>query len=183
MTPRGARLRFRRGAAAALVPLVALALVGCTAKPKRSDTGFAGTWARKTYLGDYRSTIAIARDGERYLFRWKFDTDDRVWSVRCGWDGVCEERLDGKKVAKYVFEVTQKPGDDFLTVKCTRKPVREDEAGYYYVDELVLEPGGLQLTSYTREQNDKTYTRESTQVKRFEKISDGVSDPPAAGKS
>lgn len=174
---RGGR-RFLEPAGIAWIALVALASSGCSSKPTLSDTGFVGTWGRRGFIGDYRSTISIVRQGERHLFRWKFDSDDRTWSVRCNWDGVCEERLEGKHVAQYVFEVTQKPGDDFLTVACTRNPTREGEAGFRYVDDLVLEPGGLELTSYTREQNDKTYPRESTQIKRFDKISNGVSDPP-----
>jgi hypothetical protein len=159
--------------------IAALSATACTVKPKRSDTGFTGTWGRKGPIGDYQSTVAIAKQGERYLFRWKLDAKDRSWSVRCDWEGLCEERLDGKKIAEYKFEVTQKPGENFLTVTCTRTPVEKGINGFRYVDDLVLEPGGLNMTSYTRELNDRTYPRDSTMVKSFDKVSDRISEPPA----
>jgi hypothetical protein len=164
---------------------LALALLSgaCTAKPRRTSAGFEGTWARSGYIGNYRSTISILKEGERYRFRWKLDTEDGTWFVRCDWDGRCEETLDGKKVARYTFVVRPGATDSELEVECTRTPLDSEQGGYHYRDDLVLEPDGLHLTSYTRELNGRLYPRESTGVKRFEKIADGVADPPAGGRT
>lgn len=156
------------------------ALAGCTVKPSRSDSGFSGTWSRRGIIGDYTSTVSIVERHDGPLFRWKLDTDDRKWSVRCGWDGQCEEWLDGKKIAKYEFKVGKGALETELVVDCTRTPLLDDgRGGYHYVDDLVLEPGGLKMTAYTREYNGDKYGREATAVKHFDKVADAIADPPA----
>jgi len=159
--------------------LVAAALAcACTARPSVSDTGFVGTWARSGAIGGYRSIVSILKDGDRWLFRWKLDTEDGTWKVRCDWSGRCEEFVDEKRIGTYTFHVREEPGQDFLSVDCVREDLREGRNGYHYRDELVLNPGGLSVTTYTLELNGTLYPRESARKLTLEKISNTVADPP-----
>ncbi len=163
--------------------IACLAGGACSVRPEITDTGFVGTWARSGIIGNYRSSVAILREGDRYLFRWRLDSEDGKWRVRCGWDGKCDEFLDGKKIGAYTFLVQQEPGKDFLSVDCTRTALREGDRSYHYIDELVLDPGGKSITSYTLRLGDETFTRESTRKLVLEKISDTVADPPPGVRS
>ena len=93
-----------RGAAALLI---ALAAAGCAGKPRLSDTGYEGTWGRGNER--IRSTIAIARDGERWLVRIGVRSSDGSYAVRCGWDGLCEEIQDGERIYDHRFVTSVDP--------------------------------------------------------------------------
>jgi len=129
-------------------------------------------------MGPYRSVLSILKEDGSWRFRWKLDSEDGRWKVRCNWEGQCEEFVDEARVATYTFKVTQGETPDTLTVECERVSLRPNDAGYHYVDDLVLGPGGTSLTAYTRKLGDTTYTRESTRTLKFDKVSDTVADPP-----
>lgn len=131
--------------------------------------------------GKRNTRIAIFKDDERYLIRWGMETTDGKWIVRCGWDGRCEEFLEGKKVAEIEFEVRRDPGDGHLTVEVARKPTDTGEVGYHYTDEMFVEPGGKRLLSYTVELNGKEYPKETATRYIHNKVADGVAEPPVAG--
>ncbi len=158
------------------------ALSGCTVRPQISNTGFTGTWARSGGMDTFHSQVSIIQDGGRYLFRWRLDSNDGTWHVRCGWDGKCEEFLDGAKVADYAFDVRERP-EGGLTIECTRVPVRKEVKGYHYTDVLEVDLSGKSLVSYTVELNGDRFAKETATRKILTKISDTVADPPIGTRS
>lgn len=149
--------------------------VGCSVKPRISDTGYVGTWDRGNER--VRSVVAIARDGEGYRFRWTKSSSDGKFSIRCGWDGACEERLNGVKVAEYRFAAALDSGTATLKVKVTELRLVPERLELRYVDELVLEPGGLGLVSYTIEKDGVILSGASRPQRAFKKVADGVASP------
>ena len=154
--------------------LCAMACLACA--PKISDTGYVGTWARGSDRS--RSTIAIYKDGEDYLFRWKVDSADGKWRVRCGWDGRCEEQVDGEKVSEYRFVTRQDPLTGHLLVECDGVVRKPKHAVIHYLDELVVEPGGRVLTSYTLERAGQRFEGDARPRRSYEKVADEVGERP-----
>jgi hypothetical protein len=156
------------------VLLLLLALPGCA--PPLSDTGYVGTWTRGSERS--KSTIAIHKESDRYLFRWKVDTADGKWRVRCDWDGRCEEHVDGAKVAEYRFETRVDPASGHLLVECNGNVTKPKPLTVHYLDELVVEPGGRVLWSYTLQRGGQTFEGEARPRRSFDKVSDDVGEAP-----
>lgn len=154
--------------------LCLLGLPGC--EPHVSDTGYAGTWTRGSARS--QSTIAIHKDSDRYLFRWKVDTADGKWRVRCDWEGRCEEHVNGEKVGEYEFDTRVDPASGRLRVECTGNVTKPKPLAIHYVDELVLEPGGRVLWSYTLQRGGQTFEGEARPRRSFHKVSDDVGELP-----
>ena len=152
----------------------AVVFVGCA--PKVSDTGYVGTWARSSPQS--ASTIAIYRDDAGYRFRWKVDTPSGKWRVRCDWNGRCEEHIDGEKAAEYLFTTRIDPATGHLVVDCTGKVSKPRRAEIHYVDELVVEPGGLTLWSYTLERGGQRFEGEARPKRSYRKVADEVGEKP-----
>lgn len=149
-------------------------LCGCT--PEVSDTGYVGTWTRGSPRST--STIAIFRDENGYRFRWKVDTPDGRWRVRCDWNGRCEEHVEGEKVAEYVFVTRLDPSTGHLLVECTGKVTKPKPAEIHYLDELVVSPNGKELLSYTRERAGQHFEGNARPVRSFRKVADEVGELP-----
>ncbi len=149
-----------------------LALGGCVDRP--SNTGFVGTWSR----GNDRatSTISISRDGDAYRFRWRLTSDDGDWSVECDAEGACQEFIDGAETSEFRFVAGIDPESGHLLVECNGRSLPPHEKPIHYVDELVLEPGGLALWSYTNERGTDRFEGDARPKRRLEKVSDRVAD-------
>jgi hypothetical protein len=150
--------------------------MACGAHPRVSDTGYVGTWQR----GDERarSTIAIVKQGSRYLFRWSQTSADNRWSVRCGWEGKCEEVIDGEKVADYNFRTWIDETTGRLVVECSGRVIKPKDMIVHDVDHLEVEPGGTSLGCHTVERNGQHFAVDGGPARWFKKISDSVVDPP-----
>jgi hypothetical protein len=137
-----------------------------------------GTWA----LGSPQatSTIAIFRDDAGYRFRWKLETPSGKWRVRCDWDGRCEEYVDGEKAADYVFTTRQDSATGHLLVECTGKVIKPKRAEIHYLDELVVEPGGLTLWSYSIERGGQRFEGNARPKRSYRKVADEVGEKPRA---
>ena len=106
---------MKRQRLTAWLSVVGLAVaVGCG--PHISDTGYAGTWSHRGLSGE--STLAIAKRGDAYLFRWGRTSDDGRLQVRCDWDGACEELYDGEMVGTYQFRTWVEEESGRLRVEC-----------------------------------------------------------------
>ncbi|HEX5045420.1 MAG TPA: hypothetical protein VFV75_21190 [Candidatus Polarisedimenticolaceae bacterium] len=157
--------------------LIGAAVLGCG--PQISDTGYTGTWARGSERS--RSTIAIHREGDRYLFRWKVDSPDGKWRVRCDWNGQCEEQVEGEKTSEYRFTTRTDPATGHLLVQCTGRVTKPKQLDISYLDELVVEPGGRVLWSYTLQRGGERFQGEARPKRSFDKVSDEVGElPPQA---
>jgi hypothetical protein len=164
-------MRLWLGGALSLV----LAATGCDREPVVTDTGYVGTWARGT--GRARSMIAIRRAGaDGYAFRWGVSTPDDKWRVTCRWDGSCEEFVDGRRTSTYRFRTFVDPGTGRLRVTCTGTVTHPKPLAVHYVDELVVEPGGRVLWSYTVARGDQRFEGEARPKRSFEKVADAVAD-------
>lgn len=151
--------------------LAAAVTLACSGAPELSDTGYVGIWSRGS---DDRavSTIAIVRDGEAYRFKWNVDTADGSRSVRCGWDGRCEETVDGAKTIDYTFRTWTDPETGHLFVECRGRGVRpERDVQIHYVSELMVDDGGLSLLAHERERDGKSHPEEVSRLRVFEKRS------------
>jgi hypothetical protein len=161
----------------AILLLAALGgVVACTPEVRVSNTGYEGTWSRGTERA--MSTIAFVRDGDGMRFRWSVRSDDDKWSVRCGWDGRCEEYVDGVKTSEYTFRTWEDEETGHVMLECTGRVFLPKELDVHYVDELVLEPDGLVMWSYSLERGGQTYEGDARPKRKFEKVSDAVADPP-----
>lgn len=158
-----------------LLVLAALHGVACFS-PRISDTGYVGTWARGGK--DVRSTLSIWRRGDAYLVRWGVRSREGEWTVRCGWDGRCEETRGGRKTGQYTLRSWVDPQSRNLRVECIGRSADPDQPDVRYVDELRVEPGGEQLTAHTIEQLEARYAVGQGPKREFEKVSDEVVDPP-----
>lgn len=153
-------------------------LAGCSCAPAVSDTGYVGTWAR----GNDRatSTIAIAKDGEQYRFRWTVASVDGKWKVRCDWEGNCEEFVEADKVATYKFDCWFDSGRDRLMVKMVRTGTERSPDSHTDIDVLELEPGkgGTVLWSHTIQRDDRHFEPGAGPTRYFTKVSNAITDPP-----
>jgi hypothetical protein len=162
-----------------MLPILALALAlaaGCTLRPKVSDTGYTGTWSR----GNDRniSLVAIAKSGDRYAFRWLKHAYEGMFDITCGWDGTCEEKLQGKTVATYRFRARPDPATGHLMVECDERRIEPEKQEFHYVDELVVEPGGKVLWSYTIQRDGQKYEASERPMRSFDKVADAVAGVP-----
>jgi hypothetical protein len=151
-------------------------MIACTYDVRPTDTGYEGTWSRETERST--SAVAIVRHGDRYLFRWTANSVDGDWKVVCDWDGVCEEFVNHEKTSDYRFRTWTNEETGNLMVECTGHVFKPKERDIHYVDELVLEPDGLTLWSYTIERAGQTFEGDSRPKTSMEKVSDGVAFPP-----
>ncbi len=157
--------------------LLAMACKGGGLPPEVSDTGYEGTWQRG---GDQvKSTLAIARVGDEFLFRWSISSTDGLREVRCGWDGRCKEFVDGEQTSTYAFRTWIDESSGRLRVECKGKVERPTPLEIHYIDELVLKKEGLLLRSFTIEDHERSYEPGQGPRRNFGKISDAIEDPPA----
>ena len=166
-------------AAVVLLVLSAALATACSRGPKVSDTGYEGTWQRGG--GSATSTIAIVKQGDDYLFRWTLDSEDGRWIVRCNWDGVCEEHVDGEKTSDYTFRTWVEP-TGFLRIECKGKVTRPKPLDVHYIDQLRVKEGGLRMSSATMEQGETRYYKMKKPKRMYTKVSDAVENPPTDRK-
>jgi hypothetical protein len=160
--------------------ILALLAIGCAPggsdKPRITNTGYVGTWARG---GDVRSRIAIVRVGEDYRVRWNLRSSDDKRRVECTWEGSCEEFVNGERVAEFKLTPSVDGETGNLWIECDGEVFKPEEATIHFKDELVLRPKGRKLVAHTIEEGESTWVRGEGQPRRiFEKESDSVADPP-----
>ena len=155
------------------------AIVGCSTAgkdPTRSDTGYRGTWSR----GNARniSIVAITDVGGTWRFRWTKRSYDGKFTVTCTWDGACEERLNGDLTATYRIGARFEEGK--LYTDTLEERLVPERLTFRYTDVMEVKDGGLTLWNYTIERDGKALTGEARPMRSFSKVSDSISDPPAA---
>lgn len=166
---------------------VCLLAAGCAGDLVVSDTGYVGTWSRGS--AHVKSIVTIARVGEEYRFRWrKVSREPRglrrvKLEVRCDWDGKCVETLEGKKIAEHQFRTWTDPKSGHLMVEWLERRLEPELRESLAVDELVVEPGGRGLWSYTIERNGETFEGEARPKRFFTKVADAIADPPPGAAS
>lgn len=159
----------------AAVLLSALAR-GCAGKPAASDTGYAGTWGQGN--DRIRSTLSIVREGDGWRARISVRSSDGTYAMRSGWDGRGESIQDGAKTYDLDFRTAVDPGTGRLRVECAGTPLASSNAPIHYVDELVVEPGGLTLSVYTLERGGQRFEADARPRREFTKVSDEVKEAP-----
>jgi hypothetical protein len=161
----------------ALACVAMLSLASCWWQPEVSNTGYVGTWVRGN--AHTRSSLAIMKEGETYRVRWTLKTDDGKWNVTCDWNGRCEEYKVGKKVATFTFQPYVENG--LLMLRTTRMPLLPgDPQKYSDLDQLVVEPSGTTLWSYTVERNGTKYKPREGPYRWLKKVSNDIEGRPAA---
>lgn len=130
------------------VPIV-LAVAAGACGPRVSDTGYVGLWQREAQTGPSR--IAIWRVGDEYRFASIVEGKDR--KVDCDEHGDCDEIVDGQLIYRWHYRAFLGDGDDTLYVECRGEPAIEGNTPLTYVDRLELQPGGLELHSFTVQRN------------------------------
>lgn len=157
---------------AALVALASIAALACEPGARISDTGYVGTWERGN--DKVRSRVAIRKDGAAYRFRWTQSNADASWTVACDWEGECTEHLDGAKIAAFRFQTSIDPESGHLLVDVLRSETSGGKGDYADRDELVLEPGGLKLWSYTVQHDGQPVTRGRGPARLLTKVSNAT---------
>ncbi len=161
--------------------LIALLLGACSDDPAVSDTGYRGTWVLKT--NRTVSMLSIAERDSAYLFRWKKYDPEGTFRVDCDWNGRCVEWRNGEKGAEYQFTANMDPASGRLRVACAETWLLPIYQTHHYTDELVVEPGGKVLWSYTVERDGNTYPPGKGPQRAFTKVADAVADPPRKAAS
>ena len=141
------------------------------------DTGYEGTWSRGNER--VRSILAIVEHEGAYRFRYTKISDDGRLRVDCGWDGQCQELIDGEPSGSFKFDVAVNEQTDRLRIECNGRIERPVPTDLFYVDELVVTKKGLGLDSWKVEDHQGSYEFEQSGVVRFTKMSNHVLDPPA----
>ncbi len=166
--------------AAAGIAILAAASCMPPLPPMRSDTGYEGTWSRGNERGN--SIVAIRKLGDRYLFRWTKVTygpgGERKLDVRCDWEGNCRETLNGEPQATYTFRTWIDASTKRLMVEGVEERVAPERFTNRFVDELVVEDGGMTLRRYTLERMGQTFTGDGRPMATFEKVANAIADPP-----
>jgi len=162
--------------ALASITLVAVGCGGGGLPDVISDTGYQGTWQRGNER--VKSTIAIVEVDGEHLFRWNITSADGKWNVKCSWEGVCEEFVDGEKTSDYAFRAWMDDESGYLRVECNGQVHRPSSLEIHYIDELIPRKQGLVLRSHTIEDTEGTYEVGSGPRRDFTKISDHVAEPP-----
>jgi hypothetical protein len=135
----------RQVGAGAAVTVATLVLGACGGVV--SDTGFIGSWRRTDGVA---SSISLSRGPDGYHLRWS--RRDGPVSVRCDVPDVCAAFSGGTKLFEYRFRVFEREGSPDLFVECKGEGAAPAPP-LSYVDRLVLQPGGLELWSYTIERD------------------------------
>ncbi len=146
-----------------------------------SDTGYAGTWGHGN--DRVRSTLSIARVGSGFRTRISVRSADGTYAMRSGWDGRGETVQDGAKTYDLRFRTWSDAATGRLRVECTGTPAAPSSAPIHYVDELVVEPGGLTLSDYTVERGGQAFEADARPRREFAKVSDEVEDAPAGERA
>ena len=154
--------------------------VSCADPPRPTDTGYVGTWRRANDRA--ASIVAIVKTDAGYAFRWtkrSYVPDGTLkLVVDCGWDGRCIETLEGVEQARYDFRTWIHPDTGRLMVEGNEIRTVPERLELHFIDELVVEPGGQVLWSYTAMKNGQTFEGGGRPMRSFRKVSDGVADPP-----
>jgi hypothetical protein len=160
----------------ATVLAMCLGAPSCGIEPVLSDTGFAGTWSR----GNERnvSILAIAARDGAFRFRWIKRSFDGKLSIVCGWDGNCEERLNGTLVATYTMQARYVAATGALYTDTVEERQFPERQTFRYTDQLEVTDGGTTLWSYTTERDGRHYEDGARPKRSFAKVSNAVADPP-----
>ena len=157
--------------------LTSLMLLGSACNRPTAESGFVGTWTR----GNDRitTTIEIYEDQTgTWWFRWLRESVDNRADVRCEWGNPCEEIVDGQNTSTYEFTVWMDDETGHLMVRQDVEVWYPKELKMIVEDELVLEPDGLSLWSYTHRRGDDRFEGEDRPKRKLEKVSNTVSNPP-----
>jgi hypothetical protein len=158
--------------------LLLSALASCDLPPMISDTGYRGTWRR----GNDRvvSIVAITESAGRWYFRWtKWSSDGRL-TVRCDWDGRCEERLDGKRVVTYTITPRFDAASGKLWLDTVEESVEPGRPARRYTEVMDVRDGGLTLRNVTIDRDGQHFEGLMGPQRSFTKIANSVADPPGS---
>ena len=159
-----------------LTPLLLVVIVaGCGGDPGPPFSPYVGVWEQRGARAV--SQIAIAHDGEKYRFRWTKNTDDNNYTVRCNWDGDCEEYDHGKLNVRYKFDIWVDEVSGNVVVECRGEGVQTDIT-VQYKDELVVDEGGELLWAYALEVNGKQPDPDNRPKRKYTRVSVEIEDPP-----
>jgi hypothetical protein len=152
-------------------------LTSCGLPPMISDTGYRGTWSR----GNDRnvSIVAITELDGRWYFRWTKRSLDGKLKILCGWDGPCEERLNGKLVATYAISTRYDATTGKLFTDTVEERLIPEKQTLRYTDVMEVKDNGRTLWNYTTDLGDQHYDGLARPMRSFAKVSNSVADPPA----
>jgi hypothetical protein len=156
--------------------LLMLATLACDAHGPLSNTGYTGTWERGNDRA--RSILAIVEWNGQYLVRKSVHFADGRHTLRCEWNGHCEEFVDGEKTSEYTFRSWVDPKSKRLWIECRGTISKPAPLELHYVDELLLKDEGLRIRARTVEQQGRKLTK-GLPKRDYRKVSNSVSDPPA----
>lgn len=142
-----------------------------------SDTGYEGTWER----GNERiySRLSFVKLDDGYHVRYEKRSADGRIRVECGWDGRCEEFVDGERTSSYSFRVWIDEESKLLRLECRGQVEKPTATEIHYVDQLEVQKQGLLLRAFTLEDNNGTYAYKAGPSFKLDKISDDVPNRPA----
>lgn len=159
--------------------ILLVAVAACSGgKTTTTDTGYEGTWVRGGEL--VTSTISIVKVDGVYKYRVGLVSEDGKRIIRCDWEGVCEEFIDGEKTSDYKYTTRFNEESKTLEVECVGSVHRPTVASIHDIDELVVKRNGLKLRRRAILRGDKSYRKGDypRPLADYTKLSDQVVDPP-----
>lgn len=167
----------RRGVALPVSASIATLL--CLACGPSGDGGFVGVWERGNERVQSRLEIHQDAEGEWWI-RWLRTSDNDRAEVTCQWGEPCEEWVDGTLAGTHRFEASLDEEREVLVVTIDTDIHYPTELKTRTVDELVLEPDGLSLWSYTNERAGQVFSGDARPKRRLVKVADRVSERPGS---
>jgi hypothetical protein len=143
-----------------------------------SDTGYRGTWRRSNDRAV--SIVAITEQSGRWYFRWTKRSSDGKSTVLCDWDGACEERLDGQRVATYTITTRFDAASGTLWADTVEERVTPSKRTLRYTELLEVKDGGLTLWNYTTDRDGEHFEGNGRPMRSFTKTANSVANPPGS---
>jgi hypothetical protein len=156
--------------------LTVAALPACHLPPMISDTGCRGTWTRRNAYN--QTIVAITEVEGRWYFRWDKRMFDGSQTVRCDWDGHCDERLNDMPAATYTITTSYDAASGTLTAATVEERVHPTKRTLRYTELMQVADAGRTLFSYTTERDGEAFVGGGRPQRSFTKVADSVADPP-----
>jgi hypothetical protein len=163
----------------ALVAALA-ATVACGLPPMVSNTGYRGTWGRRSAFG--QSIVAIVEHNGRWRLRWSTTSLDGKDTVRCDWDGRCEERRAGRLLATYTITTRYDTVTNILAADTVEERLSPTKMTLRYSEVAELDDAGRTLRLRTTERGGQHFEGTARPQRLFTKLADSVAFPSGADR-
>lgn len=144
--------------------------------------GYEGTWVSTSSVRGGFSSLSIVRDGSGWRVRLYAHNDGEqigeVRHVRCDWNGECTVREGENTRGTMRISLEPQADSEHLLLRSVEDYTSPEPKHIERLDELVLEDGGMKMTSYTIDRAGEHFEGYGRPMRHLKRVSNGVADPP-----